>query len=118
MLMEAREMAMHYQLYIILKGHYTFINTPEGHTYINTSGNAGMATAGSGDVLTGMLLSFLAQGYSQEDACRLGVYLHGLAGDLAANDLGEEGVIASDIVNYIPKAFKRLHELPDFSSDL
>ncbi|MBS7237438.1 MAG: bifunctional ADP-dependent NAD(P)H-hydrate dehydratase/NAD(P)H-hydrate epimerase, partial [Bacteroidaceae bacterium] len=81
-------------------------------------GNAGMATAGSGDVLTGMLLSYLAQGYSQEDPSRLGVNLQGLAGDLDANDLGEEGVIASDIVNYIPKAFKRLHELPDFSSDL
>ena len=115
MLMEAREMAMRHQFYIVLKGHYTFINTPEGHTYINTSGNSGMATAGSGDVLTGILLSLLAQGYSQDEACRLGVFLHGLAGDFAAADLGEDGIIASDIISHIPKALMKLRALHERS---
>jgi NAD(P)H-hydrate epimerase len=64
-----------------------------------------MATAGSGDVLTGILTGLLARGYKQREACILGVYLHGLAGDLAARDLGEESLIASDIIQYLPKAF-------------
>ena len=69
-----------------------------------------MATAGSGDVLTGIITGLLARGYKAPDACVLGVYLHGLAGDLAANDLGEESLLASDIVRYMAKAFKRLKE--------
>lgn len=69
-----------------------------------------MATAGSGDVLTGIITGLLARGYKQQDACILGVYLHGLAGDLAANDLGEESLMASDIIQNIPRAFKRLQE--------
>ena len=69
-----------------------------------------MATAGTGDVLTGILLALLSQGYPQKDACRLGVYIHGLAGDLAAEELGEEGMIASDVIKYIPYAFKKLKE--------
>ncbi len=113
MLMKARELAMQHQLYVILKGHYTFVNTPEGHTYINTSGNAGMATAGSGDVLTGILLSLLAQGYTQDEACRLGVFLHGLAGDLAAVRLGQESMLASDIIEGLPGAFQKLHTLKE-----
>lgn len=108
MLHAARDMAMQYQLYVVLKGHFTFINTPEGHTYINTSGNSGMATAGSGDVLTGVLLALLSQGYTPEDACRLGVWLHGAAGDIAAGRLGEDGVMASDIVEALPYAIKGL----------
>lgn len=108
MLSDARDMAMHYNLYVVLKGHHTFINTPEGHTYINTTGNSGMATAGSGDVLTGIILGLLTQGYTQEDACRLGVFLHGEAGDSAAGRLGEESVVASDIISRIPNAFERL----------
>lgn len=113
MLHKAREMAMQYQFYVVLKGHYTFVNTPEGHTYINTSGNSGMATAGSGDVLTGIILSLLAQGYTQADACRLGVFLHGLAGDMAANRLSEESMTASDIIDSLPDAFRKLHSLKD-----
>ena len=69
-----------------------------------------MATAGSGDVLTGIITGLLARGYKTEDACIVGVYLHGLAGDLAAQDIGEESLIASDIINYLPKAFKRLKD--------
>lgn len=109
-LSQAREMAMRYQFYILLKGHYTAICTPGGHTYFNPTGNAGMGTAGSGDVLTGVLLALLAQGYSQEDACRLGTYLHGLAGDLAAEQLGQESLIASDIIRFLPEAFKQLRK--------
>jgi NAD(P)H-hydrate epimerase len=67
-----------------------------------------MATAGSGDVLTGILTALLARGYQQREACLLGVYLHGLAGDLAARELGEESLVASDLINYLPKAFLKL----------
>lgn len=110
MMSAARDMAMHYQVYVVLKGHHTMINTPEGHTYINTSGNVGMATAGSGDVLTGILLSLLSQGYSPSEACQLGVFLHGLAGDCAEKVVGQESLVASDIIDYLPAAFKLLHE--------
>ena len=93
---------------IILKGHHTLIATPAGKGYFNNTGNAGMATAGSGDVLTGILTGLLAQGYSSEKAAILGVYIHGVAGDLAAIDLSQEAMIAGDIVSYIGKAFKQL----------
>ena len=96
--------------YIILKGHYTAICCPDGHVMFNTTGNAGMATAGSGDVLTGILTGLLARGYKPQDACIVGVYLHGLAGDLAAKEIGEESLIAGDIIHYISKAFKRLKD--------
>ena len=76
----------------------------------NPTGNAGMATAGSGDVLTGIITALLARGYQRKEACMVGVYLHGLAGDLAANDLGEESLLASDIIRYLPQAFKRLKD--------
>ena len=103
------EYAQRYGLYIILKGHATRIYTPQGTVFVNTTGNSGMATAGSGDVLTGILLSLLAQGYSHEEACRLGVWLHGKAGDIAAAELTPQGMIASDIVEHLPKAFKSLN---------
>ena len=76
----------------------------------NPTGNAGMATAGSGDVLTGIITGLLARGYKSLDACVVGVYLHGLAGDLAAQELGEESLLAGDIIKYLPSAFKRLKE--------
>ncbi|MCW3089310.1 MAG: hypothetical protein JWP81_379, partial [Ferruginibacter sp.] len=94
--------------YIVLKGHHTLIACPDGEAYFNTTGNAGMATAGSGDVLTGMLTGLLAQGYSQRDACLLGVYLHGMAGDLAAEKMSQEAMIAGDIIDCIGDAFKQL----------
>ena len=109
-LTKARNLAERLKGYIILKGHYTAICCPDGHIMFNPTGNAGMATAGSGDVLTGIITGLLAQGYKQEDACIVGVYLHGLAGDLAAQDLGEESLMASDIINYMPRAFRRLKE--------
>ena len=107
-LTKARQLAEKLQGYIILKGHHTAICMPDGHVVFNATGNAGMATAGSGDVLTGILTGLLARGYHQREACLLGVYLHGLAGDLAARDLGEESLVASDLINYLPKAFLKL----------
>ncbi len=109
-LLEAINMAQRHQFYICLKGHYTAICTPEGKVYFNPTGNSGMATAGSGDVLTGIILSLTSQGYSQEKACLLGVYLHGLAGDCATKALGEHSVTASDIIAFLPNAFKALKE--------
>lgn len=93
---------------IVLKGHHTFIATPSGKGYYNNTGNAGMATAGSGDVLTGILTGLLAQGYTSTEAAILGVYLHGLAGDVAAKKLSEEAMIAGDIIENIGEAFLRI----------
>ena len=107
-LSKARMLAERLQGYVILKGHHTAVCMPDGHIVFNSTGNAGMATAGSGDVLTGILLGLLARGYQQSEACILAVYLHGLAGDLAAKKLGEESLMASDIISYLPKAFLSL----------
>ena len=106
----ARELADHLQAYIILKGHYSALCTPEGNVIFNSTGNSGMATAGSGDVLTGIITGLLTRGYHQEEACTLGMYLHGLAGDLAAKDLGKESLIARDIIKYLPSAFRRMND--------
>ena len=107
-LTKARNLAERLKGYIILKGHYTAICCPDGHIMFNATGNAGMATAGSGDVLTGILTGLLARGYKPQDACVAGVWLHGMAGDLAAQQLGEESLIASDIIQYLGKAFKHI----------
>lgn len=104
----AKEKAAALQCVIVLKGHHTFIATPGGQGYFNATGNAGMATGGSGDVLTGLLTALLAGGYPSEQAAVLGVYLHGLSGDLAAKDLSQEAMVAGDIVEYLGKAFLRL----------
>ncbi|MCM1313424.1 MAG: NAD(P)H-hydrate dehydratase [Roseburia sp.] len=105
-----RELAVRQQIYVVIKGAYSAIVTPEGKVWFNSTGNPGMATAGSGDVLTGIILSLLAQDYGQENAVRLGVYLHGLAGDIAACELGEDSLVASDIIAALPKAFRKLHQ--------
>ena len=94
--------------YIILKGHHTLVACPDGSAWFNTTGNSGMATAGSGDVLTGILTGLSAQGYSQKEVCILGVYLHGLAGDIAAAKLSEEAMIAGDITAHLGEAFKTI----------
>lgn len=107
---KAQNMAQTANAYIILKGHNSALCLPNGNILFNTTGNSGMATAGSGDVLTGIITAFLARGYHQEDAAALGMYIHGLAGDLAAKDLGKESLIASDIIDYLPDAFKRLKD--------
>lgn len=93
---------------IVLKGAYTTIITPDGELHFNSTGNPGMATGGSGDVLTGIILSLLAQGYNSIDASRIAVYVHGLAGDLAAKDKGETALTAGDIVDYLPIAWRSL----------
>lgn len=109
-LMRARELAEHLSGYILLKGHYTALCLPDGHIVFNPTGNSGMATAGSGDVLTGILTGLLARGYKQADACMLGMYLHGLAGDLAVRETGKECLLASDIIRFMPQAFQRLED--------
>jgi NAD(P)H-hydrate epimerase len=106
--MKARDMAQRLQGYIILKGHHSALCIPNGQIIFNSTGNAGMATAGSGDVLTGILTALLARDYTPKEASMIGMYLHGLAGDYAARDLGMESLIASDIIQYLPKAFKKL----------
>lgn len=100
------EMSIQLGLYIVLKGAYTTVSTPGGEIYYNQTGNPGMAVGGSGDILTGMISSLVGQGYSKKNACILAVYLHGLAGDLAAKDLGEAYMISTDIINYISTAYK------------
>ncbi len=97
-----------YSIYIILKGAHTSVSTPDGKLIFNSTGNPGMATAGSGDVLTGILCGLLAQGYDPMMACLLGVYIHGMAGDLAAQEIGMESMIASDIVDRIAVVFREL----------
>ena len=103
-----RLMAMKHGIIIVLKGANTSVATPNGAVFFNSTGNPGMATAGSGDVLTGMILSLLAQRYTPEEAAIIGVYLHGLAGDFAAEQYSQEAMIASDITNNIGKAFSSL----------
>jgi ADP-dependent NAD(P)H-hydrate dehydratase / NAD(P)H-hydrate epimerase len=97
-----------YNILIVLKGHFTFIASPDGKGYFNSTGNAGMATAGAGDVLTGIITGLLAQKYSPLNACLLGVYLHGMAGDIAAKKLSEEALIAGDINYNLGAAFKEI----------
>ena len=107
-LKKAIDMAKYYNIIIVLKGHYTATIRPTGRVYFNSTGNPGMATAGSGDVLTGVITSFIAQGFRPEQAATLGVYVHGLAGDLAAEKWGEFGLLASEIADYCAIALKKI----------
>lgn len=109
-LVKACELARTAGVYIVLKGAYSAIVTPQGKCHFNTTGNPGMATGGSGDVLTGVLLALLAQGYTPEDAACLGTYVHGLAGDIAAKKQGMVGMTAGDIVNCLPLAWRMMEE--------
>jgi ADP-dependent NAD(P)H-hydrate dehydratase / NAD(P)H-hydrate epimerase len=96
---------------IVLKGHHTLITTPDGKAFFNSTGNAGMATGGSGDVLTGILTGLLAQGYTSANAAILGVYLHGFAGDIAAERLSIEAMMAGDIIENLGQAFISIAEI-------
>jgi hydroxyethylthiazole kinase-like uncharacterized protein yjeF len=102
----AREQARKHQCIIVLKGHYTYIAMPGGKGYFNSTGNAGMAKGGSGDVLTGILTALLSQGYSPGEAALLGVYLHGLAGDCAAVSWSQESMLPSDLTDHLGEAFR------------
>lgn len=106
----ARELATIHQLTIVLKGAHSAVVCPDGKVYFNPTGNPGMATAGSGDVLTGVLVSLLAQGYSSVQSALLGVYLHGLAGDLAAREIGMRGMTSGDVAAHLPQAWKELEK--------
>jgi NAD(P)H-hydrate epimerase len=112
-LQKAMKLAVKLKSCIVLKGAYTAICTPNGHCYFNSTGNPGMATAGSGDVLTGMILSLLSQGYSSEQAAIIGVYLHGMAGDsvIASGKQSQESLIAGDLVEEIGRCWTALHSL-------
>lgn len=107
-LIKAQTFAIEHKLIVVLKGAYTAICTPLGNVYFNDSGNPGMATAGSGDVLTGIILGLLAQGMEPETAAVSGVFLHGTAGDLAAIYRSEESMVAGDIIEMLGKAFKQI----------
>lgn len=102
----AKSFASDYNTVLVLKGYRTVVAAPDKKIYVNSTGNPGMATAGSGDVLTGMIAALLGQGLSAFEAAKLGVYLHGLAGDLAAKEKTQGGLIASDIIAKIPEAIK------------
>lgn len=106
----SRYISNKYKIIIVLKGKNTIVCDEEGEIYINSTGNPGMATAGSGDILTGIIASFVGQGIDPYDAAVLGVYSHGLAGDLAKETKGEYGMIARDILNNIPYSIKNLQE--------
>ncbi|MDQ2864258.1 MAG: NAD(P)H-hydrate dehydratase, partial [Bacteroidota bacterium] len=104
----AMQKAKELNIYIILKGHHTLIATPDGKGYFNSTGNAGMATAGAGDVLTGIITALIAQKYEPLHACIFGVYLHGCAGDIAADKLSQEAMIAGDIIDNLGESFKKI----------
>jgi hydroxyethylthiazole kinase-like uncharacterized protein yjeF len=96
-------------IYIIIKGHNSVLVCPDGEVYFNSTGNPGMATGGSGDVLTGILTGLVAQGYSSKEACLMGMFIHGLAADIAVQSVSQEALIAGDIIEYLGKAFLYIH---------
>jgi len=104
----SRRFAAEYGCYLVLKGARTVVAAPDGDLFINTTGNPGMATAGAGDVLSGMIGAFLSQGFSPLHSCIAGVFLHGKAGDTAALLKGERGLIATDIIELIPDVIKEI----------
>lgn len=105
---KANEFANNYNVYLILKGARTVVCCPNGNSYINTTGNPGMATAGSGDVLTGIIASFIGQKIDITNALRLSVFLHGLAGDIGSRNVGEYSLIAGDLIKYLPEAIQQV----------
>ncbi|MEI8176623.1 MAG: NAD(P)H-hydrate dehydratase [Candidatus Omnitrophota bacterium] len=108
--------AKKYHCVLVLKGHRTVVASPDGKVYHNTTGNAGMASAGVGDILTGVIASFLGQGLSSYDAARLGVHVHGMAGDTAAKITGQLSLTATDILNKLPEVLRRCSAAPSMFS--
>lgn len=105
----AQRFAIDNNIIMILKGVPTVVAEPNGEVYLNTTGNPGLASGGTGDVLTGIIAGFIAQGLTLRDSAILGVYIHGLAGDMAAEELGEPGMIAGDVIKFIPLAIKYIN---------
>jgi ADP-dependent NAD(P)H-hydrate dehydratase / NAD(P)H-hydrate epimerase len=101
-------MARQLKSIVLVKGAHTAIATPEGEIIFNSTGNPGMATGGTGDVLCGILTSFLAQGYTARDAALLGVYIHGLSGDMASAEMGQHSLVAGDLIDFLSKAIQSL----------
>lgn len=105
---KSSEFSVKNNVYLVLKGARTVISCPDGWSYINTTGNAGMATAGSGDVLTGIIASFIGQKIDIREALRAAVFVHGLAGDIGSHYVGEYSLVAGDLIKYLPKAVNAL----------
>ena len=105
----AREKVKEYGIYIVLKDHHTQIVTPEGNVFYNITGNAGLAKGGSGDILTGILTSLSAQGYSEEENCILGVWIHGRSADLASERHSKESMLPTDVINEFGSVFDELN---------
>jgi NAD(P)H-hydrate epimerase len=103
-----REFSSQHKVVVVLKGAYTGISAPSGSYWFNTTGNPGMASGGSGDVLTGLITGLMAQGVDSLGAAQAGVYLHGLAGDLAVEASSQEAMIAGDMILYLGEAFREL----------
>ena len=106
----ARAYAARWGVYLVLKGHRTIVAAPDGRLAVNTTGNSGMAKGGSGDILSGMVVSLLGQGMEPFDACCAAVYCHGRAGDMAAAELGERGMSPADLLSRLPYAFKETEQ--------
>lgn len=104
----AKDFATCHNVVVVLKGHNTVVAKEDGSNYVNTTGNPGMASAGMGDVLAGMIVSFIGQGIDPFNAAKLGVYLHGLSADLAASKKGQVSLIASDVLDYLPEAIRKI----------
>ncbi len=106
----AKQFAIKYRCVLVLKGAYTQTVTPDGNVFFNSTGNAGLAKGGSGDTLTGIILGLLARGYTPPQSALIGVYVHGLAADICLKKIHIESVLATDVINKIPKAFEKLYE--------
>lgn len=106
----AANLASEYGITVVVKGAPSITVTPDGTCYVNTTGNPGMATGGSGDVLTGIVLALLAQGYNQDQAAYMAVYIHGLAGDIAASELGMTAMTSADIAGSLPKVWLQMEK--------
>lgn len=106
----AQAYAARWGVYLILKGHRTIVAAPDGRLAVNTTGNSGMAKGGSGDILSGMVVSLLGQGMEPFDACCAAVYCHGLAGDMAAAELGERGMSPADLLARLPYTYKEIEQ--------
>lgn len=104
----AKTMAERYGIHLVLKGQGTVVASPDGKIYVNNTGNPGLATGGSGDVLTGIVASFMGQGLNPFEAARCAVYIHGLAADLAVREFGEISLTPTDVLNYLPRTFKKV----------